>query len=261
MTARRVRYCERSTIVEAWAVVAGFPARSSQGEASLVEHYARKALGGLVAEPALVVHPSPGGDATAPFWFRQVRSADRGDFARFGHRFLAAHFVGGAQRRYQTFQTSLRPWLGAWLQAIASAHEGGDDPVPVARVGFGYVNEFDFAADGFDLGAHFKASVGVGLESTRGGVGRMELVLQWLRPAGDAALQVALTLDSPGAESRVVRARTRVVADAAAPDGSSFRAPAQILDAVQAVKEIAKETFFELATEALKERMGAVHEG
>lgn len=261
MSAKRVAYCKSSTITEAWAAVTGFPTRFNPDEAGLVRQLALRqpSLGTLARERYLAVRADAADKSVDPFWSREVLDADGSHVARFGHRFLATHFLTVADRRYQTFELSLRPWLASWLEVVKDAYAPSVE-CPVARVGFGYVNTFTRKAADFALARDFKVSLGFGFESASDGVDGMTVEMRWARPGDGMRRHVTIRADVRGRDGEDVRLQTIITVETAPQGSPTFRDRDLLLDAATRVKEVAKATFFDLATESLHAEMGAVHD-
>ncbi|MBL8842267.1 MAG: hypothetical protein JNL90_12155 [Planctomycetes bacterium] len=257
MDVSRISRCKKSTIAEAWAVVSGFPAAVVEAEATLIAHFARKTFPGLVTDPIIVVQ-AEAQEPTPPFWNQQLRSTDRMRIARFGHRFLAVHFVRAAQQRYETFETSLLPWLSGWLSSLAAAYDDPGAGYPIAKVGFGYINEFDFVAADFDLAKHFRVNVGIDSTTSIEGVEQLGLEFAWSHRDPEARVQVKLKAASLAEDDLRLQVRTQVFVDSPALPGASFTRHEPLIAQVMRTKELAKTTFFALATDSLRASMEPV---
>lgn len=257
MDVSRISHCKKSTIAEAWAVLSGFPAAVVDAEATLIAHFARKTFPGLASDPIVLFQAEPQGP-TPPFWSRQLRSNDRMRIARFGHRFLAVHFVRQAQQRYETFEKSLLPWLRGWLSSLTAAYDDSGADYPIARIGFGYINEFDFAAPDFDLAAHFRVNVGIDGASGIQGVEQLGLEFAWSHRDPEARIEVKLKAAPLAEDDLRLRVRTQVFVDSPALPGASFTRHEPLIEQVTRTKELAKTTFFGLATDSLRASMEPV---
>lgn len=252
-----VSYCTASTITEAWATVLGMPAPIVADESPGLVLEAKKKIPRLKDEPTLVVanidHPER---PVPPFWNRQVSWNEREFLARIGHRYLSIHYVGTAGRKYETFDQTFAPGLQEWLQVFGDFY--GDELIRggVNRVGFGYVNQFTFPADGFDLSRYFKLNVGVQLESAAEGLAGMDLRFGF-REASGASMMVQATvgLDQGAPENLVLT--TKVAAEVTPLAPVFLDDPSSLAGHIHEAKNIAKRVFFEIATEATHDLMGA----
>jgi hypothetical protein len=167
------------------------------------------------------------------------------------------HFLRQA-KRYETYGASLRPWVLGWLEAYVTAFGQDAGTQRIDRVGFGYVNEFQFTPEEFDLSrffrVNFSADLGAGV-----GLGSFEAKFTFDdRPAG-ARISFDLAAFGAEGEGKPVRLVTKVFAEKR--DFEATFADTALLDQkIHEAKEAAKGCFFALATEETHARMGAVHE-
>jgi uncharacterized protein (TIGR04255 family) len=243
---KRVDFCERSTIAEAWAMVLGPPGTfEGDGAVRTLEFLAKKRFPHLTAEPSLHWFQQAL-DGAAPFWFIQLKDA-AGHRIRLGHRFLSVHFVRDADgARYERYATSLRPVLQEWLVFIASSQMASE--FPVERVAFGYVNQVDVPEDGV-LADYFKVNV----EAELSGVDVLDGLDVRLRSNLPPVMR-QVSVSATGAEvgfrliTEVVTERVLDTATTADDDG--------VLAAIEEVRLAAKDLFFDFATERLMQQMG-----
>lgn len=175
--------------------------------------------------------------------------------ARLGHRYLSVHYVKRATGRYETFEKSLKPSIETWLEIYRSTYGDRREDYPVDRLGFGYINGFEFPVESFDLSEYFKITFGVGV----GNGGLLAFATNFRFLDETAGLHVTVNLDvaptTPNAD------RVRVVAKISAENPSvndvSFLEPDAILKAVERAKESAKTHFFDFATDQTHAEMGA----
>lgn len=254
----RVTYCTDSTIVEAWATVLGTPEPIVAEESPGLIFAAKKKIEGLTDDPSLFVANIQRPDQPVPpFWNRQVSWHRRQFLARIGHRYLGVHFLGTDERKYETYEQSFRPGLDAWLDVFREFYDGSSRR-RVNRVGYGYVNQFRFVADGFDLSEKFKLNVGVQLESASEGLAGMDIRFEFREPEG-ALMTVQVAVGQDQSEPEMLLVQTKVVAECV-PLSPLFLDDAEtIRTQIHRAKETAKRTFFEIATESTHQLMGAQH--
>ena len=254
-----VTYCTQSTISEAWATVLGMPAPIVADESPGLVLAAKRKIEGLSDEPTLVVaniqqvhRPVP------PFWNRQVSWGDRQFLARIGHRYLSVHYLVSSDRKYEKYEETFLPGLEAWLELFREFYSDELIRNGVNHVGFGYVNQFSFAADGFDLSEYFKLDVGVQLDSAADGLGGMDLRFGF-RERGGASMTVQATVrqDEGSPEDLVVT--TKVAAEVLPASPLFLDDPPGLASQVFRAKETAKRVFFEIATQSTHDLMGAQH--
>lgn len=253
----RVSYCTDSTIVEAWATVLGMPVPIVPDESPGLILAAKKKIEGLTDEPSLVVANIQRPDQPVPpFWNRQVSWNRRQFLARIGHRYLSVHFLGTSDRKYETYEVSFKPGMDAWLDLFREFYSDDLIRSSVNRVGYGYVNQFRFAAAGFDLSEKFKLNVGVQLESASEGLAGMDLRFEFREPRGAfMTVQIAVGQDQGDPEALLVT--TKVAAEIVALSPLFLDDPNTIRTHVHRAKETAKQIFFEIATESTHRLMGA----
>lgn len=253
----RVTYCTNSTIAEAWATVQGMPVPVVPDEGPGLILAAKKKIEGLTDEPSLVVAQIQRPDRpTPPFWNRQVSWRNRQFLARVGHRYLSVHFLGTSEQKYRTYEDSLKPGLDSWLELFQEFYDGELIRSSVNRIEFGYVNQFRFAAENFDLSEKFKLNVGVGLESASRGLAGMDLRFQFREAAG-AFMTVQVAVGSDQDELDRLLVTTKVSAEFAAEASLFLDEPERIRAHVHRAKEAAKRVFFEIATASTHSLMGA----
>lgn len=193
---------------------------------------------------------------TPPFWNRQVSWDQRQFLARVGHRYLSVHFLGTSDQKYKTYEESLKPGLDRWLELFREFYNDELIRSSVNRIEYGYVNQFRFAAEHFDLSEKFKLNVGVGLESASKGLAGMDLRFQFREAAGAfMTVQVAVGSDEDDLDRLLVT--TKVSAEFAVPGPLFLDEPERIRTHVHRAKEAAKRVFFEIATDSTHSLMGA----
>ena len=254
-----VSYCKNSTISEAWGLICGLPARLDDTDTAVLLRAAKEHIPKLQQKPA-IVSVNVIQELTQPFWREQVAWEDERYIARFGHRYLSVHFLKKAEKRYETFATSLKPALDTWLKLYENALTTGDDKHPVDRIAFGYVNTFEFELDGFDLSRFFKMSFGVVRGITRDGLTTIDIGCTFFDQERNAYLSVNLSVESPSRENSKIRIITKVLAEKRGLEGVSYANRDQLDMILLEAKSAAKDTFFNCATDETHEIMGAVND-
>ena len=254
----KVVACENSAIAEAWCYVLGVPALFDEADPALLRRFAEKSLGRrLETRSTFVTVESIEGAPMAPFWTEQV-SFDQGAYrARFGHRYLSVHFLVGEGREYDRFDTSLRPMVQRWLEALSAFSAFTDAEGDVERLGFGYTNRFSFPSEDFDVSRYFHVNFAVELDGLDLPLGGVETDFRFIGPGDDAVLEVQLKIDAQVHKDAEVVVRTRVTCEIETP-GLAFTQADQVEAAVVRAKELAKQCFFALATEETHELMGVI---
>jgi uncharacterized protein (TIGR04255 family) len=252
----RVEYCRDSTIFEAWTVLAGLPAKLDDTEPPVLFRRAKDRFPDLQVKPAVVAVQFDVNVPTPPFWNLQVTWDQGTHLARFGHRYLSVHFLRESER-YENFRRSFQPPMDEWLAIYPGALGAAASSQPVERVGFGYVNRFDFPASGFDVSQYFKLNFALDV-----GIDPIELLgmttgCQFF----DArrSLNMSLSLSAESAPDDIVRVTTKVSAERRGIEQVTFADADPLRQLVVAAKDAAKETFFSFATDATHQLMGAVH--
>lgn len=252
-----IRYCTNSTITEAWASVVGLPAPLDDTDSSVLLRAARDRIPTLLPKPAVVaVQVEP--KLAVPFWREQVAWDDERHLARFGHRFLSVHFLRRGAGRYEQFEKSLQPSVDLWLELYEQALTRGADKHPVERVGFGYVNAFEFAPDNFDVSKYFKMNFGISVGAPDAGLLALDTGCMFFDEKRNMYLTVHLSVQSASEEDRKVRVITRVLAERRGIEGVSYSMRDQLGALIVEAKEAAKSTFFGFATDETHTLMGAV---
>lgn len=256
----RVILCEKPTITEAWATVLGLPDAFVAEEGPSLVFAARKRLAGAQVEPTVVVADIRPHRPVPPFWSHQVSWNDHRFLARVGHRYLGVHVLASTTAAYETYEKSFWPALEPWLQVFQDIYGNAllEQRVhhQVDRISYGYVNRFTYPAEGFDLSQSFRVSVGVDVESASEGLSSLVVGFSFPDPSGaTTTAQVTIESDREGAETVVVTTKVSTEIDIS---GMLLLDDASVIamDILRA-KEIAKRTFFELATEATRTRLGA----
>jgi len=255
-----VEYCQNSTITEAWSVITGSPGEVRDADAGALENTASKSLGNFQVQPSfVVVERKEEGNIVPSFWHKQL-SYENGKYAvRLGHRYLSVHFIKKGADKYDTYDKSLAPQIGTWLDAYANTVSGREEPVLVERAGFGYVNAFRFPVADFDLSRYFKVSFGTGAESTANGVATLDIKFR-LNYAEDTSVEVNIGVAPESPEPGHISVVTKVEADKPIDNECSFEEKDKILDYVRKAKEAAKSVFFDLATDETHKIMGAKYD-
>jgi uncharacterized protein (TIGR04255 family) len=253
---RDVIHCERSTITEAWALVLGRATPVVPEEAAAIVFSAKQALPGLEREPAMVVAELPTHGPVAPFWSQQW-SWNEGRFrARVGHRYLSVHRLADEKHPYDTYSHSLAPALEPWLDAHAKVHSHGLVLPAFEQIGYGYINDFRFPAEGFDLSKFFHVDFGVQLAGPLDGLDGVEFKFYYRDKVNHAAQVLIQIVVRPGdAVEDQLLVQTKVTATLGVRGFFSDRA--QIEQEIHNAKTVAKRAFFDLATQATHDRMGA----
>lgn len=254
-----ITYCENSTIAEAWGVIWGLPARLDDTDAAVLLRAARERIHDLQQKPVIVA-VNPGPDLTPPFWREQVVWDGEQYVARFGHRYLSVHFVRQGEKRYETFETSMKPALDTWIDMYGRSLANGADVHPVDRIAYGYVNAFEFDPEGFDLSRFFKMNFGVKLGGGTDGLDTIDTGCTFVDRGRDAHLSVNLQIRGPSDGAANVRVITKVMAEKRALEGVSYADRAQIDAILLDAKSAAKDTFFDFATGETHAIMGAVND-
>lgn len=253
----RVKYCENSTITEAWTTILGLPAPLDETDAHVMTRAAKETVEGLEVKPAVVAIFARK-DLAAPFWSQQLGWDGERYLARYGHRYLSVHFIRQGEDRYQEFERTLQPSIEVWLDIYRNAFGKSGEEHLVNIVGFGYMNTFDFEPKGFDLSRYFKLNFGVDVGSGEAGLLGLNTGFRFYDAGRDMYLSVNLGVESPTAEHPVVQVVTKVAAERRGLEDISFANKPALVDLVVAAKEAAKETFFGFATPDTHAIMGAV---
>ena len=241
-------------------MITGTPGEVRDADAGALENNASKSLDKFQVQPSfVVVERKKEGNIVPPYWHRQL-SYENGRYAvRLGHRYLSVHFIKKGANKYDTYNKSLAPQIGTWLDAYAKTVSGREEPVLVERVGFGYVNVFSFPIADFDLSRYFKVSFGTGAESTANGVATLDIRFR-LNHAEDTSVEVNIGIAPDSPESDHITVVTKVEANKPIDNECSFEEKDKILDYVSEAKEAAKSVFFDLATDETHKIMGAKYD-
>lgn len=247
-------YCENSTITEAWLSIIGMPGPVDKFGASALAHVAMEEIPGLVETPAVAIVTGPT-DLIAPFWEKQFSwGADR-YAVRFGHRYMSIHFVRRAgSDRYDRFATSLEPWTVKWLELYANALKKAAPSQRVDRIGFGYVNTFNFPLEDFEFPAFFKLDLSLDVEAPNAGLLGLTSSFHFRESTG-AYVRIELSAEPRGDET--ISVVTKVLAELRDLDEVSFADTARLLPLIKDAKAAAKRTFFNFATKRTHDIMGA----
>jgi hypothetical protein len=253
----RVKYCENSTITEAWTTIMGLPAPLDETDAPLMTRTAKETIEGLEVKPAVVAVLARK-DLAAPFWSQQLGWDGERYLARYGHRFLSVHFIRQGEERYQTFAKTVQPSIEIWLDIYRQAFSRSAEKHLVNIVGFGYVNTFDFEPKGFDLSRYFKLNFGVDVGAGEAGLLGLNTGFRFYDSRQDMYLSVNLGVESPTPEHPMAQVVTKVSAERRGLENVSFANKNCLVELVVAAKEAANETFFGFATQETHDIMGVV---
>lgn len=253
----KVTYCEQSTITEAWAVIIGAPGPVVEGEDAAVSYAARKQIGELQQQPSLVFVEQSDLQNVPPFWRQQFSWEDDKYLARLGHRYLSVHYVKRGDDRYEQYDRTLKPAIKTWLIAYEDTLSGTKAPHPLKRAGFGYVNTFVFPQADFDLSRYFKLDFGIGSNSAKNGLSALEVNFELTYPDTNTVVSVNLLVRPVLTDLGQVELRTMIEAQTPLDDAHTFLDHEILLDVIMTTKDIAKDVFFDLATETTYEIMGA----
>lgn len=187
-------------------------------------------------------------------WLQQWMFGERRYLARIGHRYLSVHVLADAHRPYVTYDASLREALLGWLEICQSVYADVRSQ-PVERVAFGYVNQFSFGQEGFDLSRVVHLQLGIGVPSAARGMTNLHVDVEFEHAGSGAA--VGLSVAAEPVQDAVLL-KTRVVAMQPGME-LSFNEPKAIEDSVRSMKRVAKQVFFEFVTEAIHHEMGVHH--
>jgi uncharacterized protein (TIGR04255 family) len=254
-----IRYCENSTISEAWALVLGRPSPLVPDEISAVVHKAKKDIEGLTIHPSVVLVASGSTGVMPPHWQQQVSWNNDARLARIGHEYLSVHFIRQAsQPKYEKFNQSLAPAIEQWLK-LRGETIGNERPLD--RVVFGYVNIFAFPAESFDLSKYFKANVALDAAVANGGLQGFETTFRVMFGCtNEVTLAIAVDSIDESADPSIpevhIRVVTRTVAQQALHDQTDF-ADSAVLEQIRVAKDRAKSLFFDFTTDETHQLMGA----
>lgn len=252
---KHVTYCTNSTITEAWTFVRGLPAPVNDAEMGALRHAAQKRLPSLKVIPSTVLVTQPQDGPSPPFWISQLAWDDGSLLARLGHRYLSVHYVKRSSGRYETFKKSLKPAIETWLKIYKDTYGGKSEGYPVDRIGFGYINGFEFPVESFDLSEHFKITFGVGVGD--GGLLAFATSFRFLDEVAGLHITVNLEVAPTTPNADTVRVVAKISAENPSVNGISFLESDAILNAVERAKESAKTHFFDFATDRTHAAMGA----
>ena len=253
----RVVRCENPKITEAWCFLLGAPAVFEETDPALIRRFATRSLGELRNRPTFVVRQGVKNAPSAPFWTEEVSWADETHLARFGHRYLSVHFRSTGGHTYTTYAESLRQPIGAWLEALSSFAELSEDDASIQRVGFGYINTFEFDSESFDISEFFRLNFAVEVQGSTMSLTGVESAFQFFDPDEDALIRIEVKIDAGVGEANPVIVRTRVVSDTRV-EALGFHQPEEVDKSIYRAKELAKGRFFGLATEKTHELLGVV---
>lgn len=256
-TMKDITYCTNSTIIEAWAVIIGFPGKVDSQESEAIVYNARKVFGDFETQPSVVFVERSGIEAVPAFWRQQLAWQNGTYLARVGHRYLSVHFIKRHEQKYETYDMSLKPQIEHWLSAFQNTLAGVPNAYPIERVGFGYVNEFFFPEANFDLSRYLKLNVGVGGECAKDGIVALEINTELVHQATKAHVYVNVLVRPDGPDSGRVIVRTKVEAQKRIDQDHLFTDKGALLNQIATVKAVAKNVFFDLATEETHKIMGA----
>jgi hypothetical protein len=249
-----VEYCENSTITEAWAVVHGTPGLVQDSEAGALENYASKKIGKFETKPSVVIFEVKDKDNAVPsFWRRQLSWNNDIHRCRIGHRYLSVHFLKQGDRKYETYEQSLKPQIEQWLNCYKETVSGQQEQYPIEKVLFGYINLFKFPGKDFDLSRYFKVNFATGLKSADAGLGNLDITFSVLNPS--VTINVRVSPASPDLEAIIVT--TRVEAQKIVEGVCSFENDDKLLELIGEMKNAAHSVFFDLATQETHDLMGA----
>jgi hypothetical protein len=254
---KTVTYCTHSTITEAWGLILGLPGKPDEEEVSALAHWGRKRFGHLQKLPSVVVMQWPNADLVSPFWQQQLTWDESRLLARIGHRYLSVHFLKKGDERYRTYQESLQPAVAGWLETYDETLLGTREQYPVDRIGFGYVNTFQFPALDFDLSKYFRLSLGIGVEAAQKGLLDLETNFRLFDAAHAADVVINLLVHTEEDEGRQLQVQTKIVAERRGIEECSFKDKDKILVELLRAKKAAKSMFFDFATEETHKIMGA----
>jgi uncharacterized protein (TIGR04255 family) len=253
-----VHYCENSTITEAWALLTGLPSPVDETDAAVIERTARAEISGLRLEPAIVAIQTSS-ELVAPFWNRQFSWDSQHYLARFGHRYLSLHFIRRGEQRYGTYSDTFEPQLEKWLLIYKRAVGTAANDHIIGRLGFGYVNTFDFTPEGFDLSRFFKLNLTVDVGYPQAGLLALNVGFRFSEAGSGVNLSVELVAES--ATETELRIATKIIAEFSTFEPPlSFDSSAEINKKLFAAKEAAKKAFFSFATPETHKLMGAVYD-
>lgn len=252
-----VTYCTNSTITEAWAVIIGLPGKIDNGEPAVALHHGQKRIGDFEVQPSFVFVEQRDIEAVPAFWRQQLAWGDGAYLARIGHRYLSVHFLKKGERKYETYEATLRPQIEHWLDAFHEALIGSRNSYPIERVGFGYVNVFSLPEVDFDLSRYLKLNIGVGGECAKAGIAAMEINTEIVHPATQSHVYVNVLVRTESPDTGRITVRTKVEAQKRTEQDFPFTDKAKLLYEIGKAKAAAKEVFFDLATEQTHKLMGA----
>ena len=255
MTAK-VKYCENSTITEAWAVVQGAPGKIQDYEAGALINSATKIIGDFETKPSIVFVDKDSDDTVPAFWHKQLSWNSDSYRARIGHRYLSVHFIKQGKKKYETYEQSLKPKIEQWLESFKETVSGQKAQYPIEKVIFGYINLFRFSGKNFDLSRYFKVNFATGVSSASNGLAHLDIAFSVQHP--NVVINLRVAPESMGSDTIIVT--TRVEAHKVVEEECSFQDDEKILELICEMKTAAHMVFFDLATEETHLIMGAQYD-
>ncbi|MBI4749173.1 MAG: hypothetical protein HY774_11840 [Acidobacteria bacterium] len=252
----KITYCKNSTITEAWAKILGFPGKRNEEEIGALAYFGKKRFDNFQPIPSVVLIDSSLPDIP-PCWEKQLTWDEGKLLARIGHRFLSVHYLNRGRDPYQTFDQSLQPSLEGWLDVYRDTLSSATDEYLVDQIGFGYVNRFQFAAKDFDLSRHFRLSLGIDIAAAQNGISGIETTFRLVEKEVDTSIVVNLQVDAGFSNNSFLQVQTKIFAERQCKINCSFKDKELILQEIAHVKEIAKATFFDFATDETHQLMEA----
>lgn len=244
---KKVKYCQKSTITEAWVVIRGIPTKISENDPAIYLHSLQKNIPEIKKQPS-VVFVQDRGDSTPPFWSNQFSWNKDKYLIRFGHQYLSLHFVKHAEDKYETYDKTLAPEIkkacSLWKETFS---QETDNKRNLDRIGFGYINTFSFPKKEFDLTKHFKIQIGIATPEESFGLRGIQTAFNFIDAKRSINTKVDFNLEEDRNNSNQIKVVTRVFSEKLGLSNKSFFDVDDILETTKEIKEVAKQVFFEIA--------------
>ncbi|MBK7889625.1 MAG: hypothetical protein IPJ84_01875 [Bdellovibrionales bacterium] len=251
--------CSKTTIVEAWFVVRGLPARYDEDEAGAIITEGKKRIRDLQRMPSMVIWPKTDQPQNS-FWSSHLTWAKGRFQARTGHKYLSVHAMASPKSPYEGYTAYVKPAIETWLDIYSESVQKPAD-FAIATTAFGYINSFEFEARAFDISKYFRLNVGLDIENNESPLVTLENKFSYFDVKTKMMVRVGLNI-RPEPSNKTVNVKTHVVSEFISGSGIDINSKLKILQQAAELKENSKRVFFGLTTDFTRDKiMGAKYGG
>lgn len=255
---KTVKYCEKSTVSEAWLLVKAQPLELDLSETDIflnatVNEF-KKNCELLKPSKGIIIRGYPEKGTISPQWDREFYWSNNDStkhLVRLGPGYFSLHFLTDPDKyRYEKYGKTLEPELKQWLNSFKQSGNYGSK-WKIGAIGFGYTNKYEFSSTNFDMLKNFNLGVYMSPELTQNGVNVLSTDFSYSDKKQDALVSVSFRANAPqNKQDKKLIVHTTVFSERSFDSDLSFKEESKLVKEIFKIKEVSKNTFFnKLVTE------------